>query len=209
MSGEKKAESSFDELLKSLNQVVESTDDMVKALPQQGDDDTVVAAAADSGVEAAGADDGYIDDEEEEDGAQLAKSEAADEFVDATDLLKSLMARQDTTDGTLTKALTGLTGALSKQADLIKSLQSEVAALRHQGRGRKTMLNVVEKLSAGDLVKSSAAEDGKISPSDLLAKSQAAFQAGKLSGVEANTVDVCLRNGWPISPEILTKVALA
>lgn len=212
MSGEKKPESSFDELLKSLGEVVDSTDNLVKALPEaDGDDAAVVAAAQDAGVntDAAAAGDGDEDEDENVDGEDLAKSQTGDDLVDATDLLKSLMARQDTTEGALAKALHGLTGAMSKQNDLIKSLQSEVATLRNQGRGRKTMLNVADRQPIGELAKSAAAEDGKITPADLLAKSQAAFAAGKISGVEANTVDVCLRNSWPIDASILTKVAQA
>ena len=205
MSGEKKPESSFDELLKSLGEVVDSADNLVKALPEaDGDDAAVVAAAQDAGVntDAAAAGDGDEDEDEDE-------NVDGEDLVDATDLLKSLMARQDTTEGALAKALHGLTGAMSKQNDLIKSLQSEVATLRNQGRGRKTMLNVADRQPIGELAKSAAAEDGKITPADLLAKSQAAFAAGKISGVEANTVDVCLRNSWPIDASILTKVAQA
>lgn len=213
MSVEKKPGSSFDELLKSLGEVVDQADTLAKAMPEGDDDAAVASAAADAGVDV----DATAADAEEEEGGEgdgegggeggdLKKS---DDMVDATELLKSLIDRQDTAEGTLAKVLTGLTGALSKQNDLIKSLQADVAALRSQGRGRKTMLQVSEKLPLGDMAKSAAAEEGKISAQDLLAKSQAAFAAGKISGVEANTVDVCLRNGWNIDPGILTKVAAA
>lgn len=205
MSVENKPGSSFEDLLKSLSEVAEESETLAKSAAAE-DDATVAAAAEDSGVVVPGDDADLEDEDEAEEGETIAKS---DDMVDATDLLKSMLSRQEGTDAALTKALTVFTGALSKQNALIKSLQSEVSSLRSQGRGRKTMLNVSEKPPIGDLAKSAAAEEGKISPQDLLAKSQQAFSAGKLSGVEANTVDVCLRNGWSIDPGILAKVAAA
>lgn len=207
---------SFDELLKSLAQVAEGADTLAKAAPAaaEGEDDkTVAAAAADSGV-AAGCN--PEDDEEEggEGGETFGKSmgaaEDGSEMIDATELVKSLMARQDTTDGVLAKAMTSMVGAMSKQNDLIKSLQAEVRTLAGQGRGRKTLVTIAEKPGVADvLAKSEAADDGKITPSELLAKSQAAHAAHKISGVELTTIDVCLRNNWPIDAGILQKVALA
>lgn len=208
--------SSFDDLLKSLGEVANQADTLAKAAPDAADDENVAAAAADAGVNVDGAAGAGGNDEDLEDdvgggeGGDLKKSD--DGMVDATELLKSLMARQETTDGTLAKALTSLTGVMSKQNDMIKSLQTEVAALRNQGRGRKTMLAVSEKQPIGDLAKSAAAAaegEGKITPDELLAKSAAAFAAGKISGVEHNTVDVCLRNGWAIDAGVLTKIAHA
>ncbi len=209
---------SFDELLKSLAQVADGADTLAKAAaaaPADGEDDkTVATAAADSGV---GAPDGNPEDEEEnEDGEEFGKSLGSDddgsEMVDATDLVKSLMARQDSTDGVLAKAMTSMVGALSKQNNLIKSLQAEVGKLAGQGRGRKTLVTISEKPGIADVLAKSgseSAEDGKITPGELLAKSNAAHAAKKISGVELNTIDVCLRNNWPIEPSILQKVALA
>lgn len=208
---------SFDELLKSLAQVAEGADTLAKAAPAaaEGEDDkTVAAAAADSGVAAAG---GNPEDEEDEGGEggesfgkSMGAAEDGSEMIDATELVKSLMARQDSTDGVLAKALSSVAGALGKQNDLIKSLQAEVRTLAGQGRGRKTLVTIAEKPGVADvLAKSEAADDGKITPSELLAKSQAAHAAHKISGVELTTIDVCLRNNWPIDAGILQKVALA
>lgn len=207
---------SFDELLKSLAQVAEGADTLAKAAPAaaEGEDDkTVAAAAADSGVAAGG---NPEDDEDEggEGGETFGKSmgaaEDGSEMIDATELVKSLMARQDTTDGVLAKAMTSMVGAMSKQNDLIKSLQAEVRTLAGQGRGRKTLVTIAEKPGVADvLAKSEAADEGKITPGELLAKSQAAHAAHKISGVELTTIDVCLRNNWPIDAGILQKVALA
>ena len=207
----KTEDTSFDELLKSLQQVAEGADTLAKAAPAAEDDKTVAAAAADSGVDAPG---GNPEDEEEGEGEEFGKSLGADasgaEMIDATELVKSMLARQDATDGVLAKAMTSMVGAMSKQNELIKSLQAEVRTLAGQGRGRKTMVTIADKPGVADvLAKSEAAEEGKITTGELLAKSHAAHAAKKISGVELNTIDVCLRNNWPIDAGILQKVALA
>lgn len=210
MSDVNKVGTDFAELLKSLGEAVDGTDNLVKALPQEddGDDAAVAAAAAD------GAGENPEDEDDEDDAGEgegmMAKSAGADEgFVDATDLLKSLMDRQDTTEGTLAKALTSLTTTISKQNDLIKSLQDQVVTLRNEGRGRKSVSAVSDKRAGGDTLAKSMNAEGTITPADLLAKSDVAFKAGKISGAEFNTVDVCLRNGWSIDPGVLTKIASA
>lgn len=210
MSVENK-DSSFDELLKSLQQVAEGAETLAKSAPAAEDDKTVAAAAADSGMDAA---DGNPEDDEDEDGEEFGKSLGDDasgaEMIDATELVKSILARQDSTEGVLAKAMTSMVGALSKQNDLIKSLQAEVGKLAASGRGRKTLVTIAEKPVVADvLAKSEAADDGKITAGELLTKSHAAHAAKKISGVELNTIDVCLRNNWPIEPSILQKVALA
>lgn len=208
----KTEDTSFDELLKSLQQVAEGADTLAKAAPAAEDDKTVAAAAADSGVDAPAGN--PEDDDEDEGGEEFGKSLGADasgaEMIDATELVKSMIDRQDATDGVLAKAMTSMVGAMSKQNELIKSLQAEVRTLAGQGRGRKTMVTIADKPGVADvLAKSEAAEEGKITTGELLAKSHAAHAAKKISGVELNTIDVCLRNNWPIDAGILQKVALA
>lgn len=205
MSGENKP-GGFEELLKSLSDAADEVDTLAKAdapaadaLGADGEDDDEVPADGDDAAVAAAAADG-------EDGV-MAKG--GDDMVDATELLKSMLARQDDTDGVLAKALVSFTHVVSKQNALIKSLQSEVRALASQGRGRKTMLNVAEKPGVSDVMAKSQAADnaGSITPADLLAKSNAAYAAGAISGAQLNTVDVCLRNNWPIDAGLLTKIA--
>ena len=207
----KNQEGSFDELLKSLQAVAEGADTLAKAAPAaaEGEDDKMVAAAAaDAGVDTPNPED--EDGEGEEFGKSLGAAADGAEMVDATELVKSLMARQDSTDGVLAKALASVAGAMSKQNDLIKSLQAEVGKLASAGRGRKTLVTIAEKPGVADvLAKSGAAEDGQITHGELLAKSNAAYAAKKISGTELNTIDACLRNGWPIDAGILQKVALA
>ncbi|WP_441280577.1 hypothetical protein [Tardiphaga sp. 862_B3_N1_1] len=213
MSVEKK-EGAFADLLKSLQETSDNTEKLAKG-PAKDDDATVAAAAADGGDAAAGdAGEAGANPEDEPDGEEFGKS-LGEGMVDATDLLKSLMGRLDISDELLAKALPQVATTLATQSqvlksqgDLIKSLQDEVKVLAGQGRGRKTLLTVAEKPGVADLLaKSDAADDGKITPDQLMAKSNAAYEAKKISGAELNTVDACLRNGWTIDPRILTKVA--
>lgn len=221
MSAEK---SNFDTLLATLNGVADEASTLAKsAVAAEADDKKVVAAAADAGIKppviaaAGGADAGAGDgdgDEDEDEGAEFGKSLGSDAdgnpLVDATDLVKSLIARQDGTEGVLAKALETFTGTLKSQNDLIKSLSARVETLSGQGRGRKAVLAISEKPVIGDLAKSGAAEDeGKITPAELMAKSNAAYEAKKISGVELNTIDACLRHREPIPAALLQKVALA
>lgn len=213
MSVSNKSVGDFDELLKSLNDVSDDTEKLAVK------DDAAVAAAA-AAAEAGGADvegDEEEDEDEEGEGAEFGKSLGLDgagaEMVDATDLVKSLIARLDSTDGVMAKALTAMAGVASKQNDLIKSLQADVKAMSVTGRGRKTLLTMTDRPGVADTLAKggevSAEEAGGITPTDLLAKCDAAFTAGKLSANEFNTVDVCLRNSWPIDAGILRKVAAA
>ena len=125
MSGENKP-GGFEELLKSLSDAADEVDTLAKAdapaadaLGADDEDDEVPADGDDAAVAAAAADGAGGDD--------MAKG--GDDMVDATELLKSMLARQDDTDGVLAKALGSFTQVVSKQNALIKSLQSEVRAL--------------------------------------------------------------------------------
>lgn len=205
----------FDELLKSLQQTDAEADTLAKSKPAaelDGDDDdeAVAAAAAAGGAAPAAAGEGDGEGEGEEFGKSMGTTEAGEDLVDATELVKSMLERQEKTDGVLAKAMTSMVSALGKQNDLIKSLQSQVAALAGQGRGRKAVLAVHEKPGPTDVMaKSDAGAAAAITPADLLAKADAAYQAGQITGAQANTVDVCLRNNWPIDPGILQKLAVA
>ena len=204
MSGTK-AESSFEELLKSLADVSDDTEALGKKAPAP--DDKLIADAEEDGE----SDEELEDEQGEEFGKSLGSDADGNDLVDATDLVKSIMARQDVSEGMLTKALTSIAGVMNKQNDLIKSLQADVKTMSAQGRGRKTLMAISEKPGVSDtLAKSEGGDgDGAITPADLLVKSNAAYTAGKLSGAELNTVDVCLRNHWPIDAGILRKVAAA
>ena len=205
----------FEALLKELGEVAADADTLAKAIP----------AAAPPAMAAAGVN--PEDDEDDEDGDDAAIEAAADgdkptfgksfefvddagakhEAVDATDLVKSLIARVDSVDEVLAKALTSMAGSLKAQGELIKSLSGQVQSLSGQGRGRKAVLSVVEKPAIGEMTKSQP--DAGVTPEQFFAKANAAFDAGKISGKDLNVVSVCLRGNHPIDPALVQKIALA
>ena len=214
--------SKFQELLADLQATTDASATMAKggeaANPAQPDDAAVAAAAAEAGVQppAGNPEDDDLDadgegkDGDETLGKSLGTNADGEDLVDATELVKSLMGRLDTHDDTLTKALTSVAGTLKSQATMIKSLQDQVQALGRTGAGRKTLVAVLPKVGMDELAKGGAADDGaagQITPSELMAKSNAAYAAGKISGQEFNTVDVCLRNRMNIDPGLLVKIA--
>lgn len=201
----------FEELLKALHDAEAETDETlakVKApvdpeLEDDPEDDEVIAAAAGEGAPAG--------DEDGEFGKSFEFTDAAgnkQQAVDATELVKSLIDRQDTTETVLAKAMDSMTSLAQKQGDLIKSLTQEVRSLSAQGRGRKTMLNVAEKPDAGVMAKSQGAADG-LTPQEFFAKANAAFDAEKISGKDLNVISVCLRSNHAIDPELIQRVVSA
>jgi hypothetical protein len=210
----------FEALLKELGDVATESDTMAKAIPaepevnpeddEDGADDAAIAAAAEAGG-AAPAAAAPGDDDKPAFGKSFEFVDAAGakhEAVDATDLVKSLIDRLDSSDDVLAKALTSMAGSLKAQGDLIKSLTSQVQTLSSQGRGRKAMLTVSEKPAVGDTLAKSQAEQG-VTPEQFFAKANTAFDAGKISGKELNVISVCLRGNHPIEPSLIQKIALA
>lgn len=99
-----------------------------------------------------------------------------------------------------------MVGALQKQGELIKSLTAKVEQVSTQGRGRKSLVSVAEKPDAGTLTKS---EQPGLSPDEFFAKANAAFDAGKITGKELTTIDVCRRGNYSIDPALISKVLSA
>lgn len=205
----------FEELLKALQETDEAAAaTLAKAeAPEPEDDDDEDEADGD-------ADDANIAAAADADGkpamGEFGKSfeftDAAgnkQQAVDATELVKSLMERQEATDDTLAKALTSMTGALQKQGELIKSMAAQIKDLSGQGRGRKTVLAISEKPDAGTLAKSEGAGAGGITADQFFAKANAAFDAGKLTGQELTVIDVCKRENKPLDPALINKVISA
>lgn len=216
--------SKFDELLASLNSEVEQQGELAKSLPavetdtDEGEDDATIAAAAGAEGAAAGAaaDAGAAGDGDEDD-AEFGKSfefTAADgskqKGVDATDLVKSLMERQDASEGVLAKALESITAVTKTQGELIKSLSTQVQTLSAQGRGRKTMVAISEKPALGDLKKSDDGDAG-MSTQEFFAKANTAFDAGKITGKDLNVISVSLRmnEAHTLDKSLVTKVLSA
>jgi hypothetical protein len=202
----------FDELMNDLELLRKA---------QQGDGDAKIQAAAgddhdepDGDEGQGGEGDGDGDEvmgksfEFELEGGQRVKA------FDATELVKSLQADQASTQETLQKGFDQIAALIKGQNELIKSqgekigaLESRVRDLSGAGRGRKTALSVHEKQPAGDLQKSLT--DGQPSWDDLMAKSEALFDAGKLGGAEFRQLDACRRNGLTPDAALVRKVLTA
>lgn len=207
--------SQFDDLLAQLHAVEEEQSTMAKALPQEGgEDDNAIQTAAAEGAE------GENNPEDEDDtNKPLAKSMTIDgedvEVVDAEELVKSLhdlTGRLDETESVLAKGLGAAIGMLKTQGellkgqgDLIKSMQGQIAKMAGQGAGRKTVLNVHERQPAGETLVKSQQDDG-ITKEQFLAKSEAAWNAGVISGVEFSSVDVALRTGNKLDTGLINRI---
>lgn len=205
--------SQFDELLASLKQAEDEQAALVKALPaEDGEDDEAIQAAAADGDDTETDDVNPEDEDEDEDDNEkpMAKSVTAlidgeeIEAVDATELLKSLDARIGKHEDVLAKALAHTVSTMKAQGELIKSMQAQIVKLAGQGKGRKTVLTVVEKPAAGEqpLAKSEAG----VTPQEFMVKANAAFSGGKLTGQELTTADVAIRSGVPVPQSIVAKV---
>lgn len=199
---------SFDTLLQELEAAQSEQDLLVKSMPCATDED-------DKGIAAASEED--EDKKEGEEGDEpLTKSLQLDDgsdvvLVDAESLIKSIDAlgvKATKTEEVLTKGLQASMAMIAKQGELIKSLNDKVSALGGQGAGRKTVLNIAEKPSIGGQQLAKSMTDGQLTVGELLAKSNAAFDAKRITGKELTTIDVAARQGQlaVIDPTLMAKV---
>jgi hypothetical protein len=95
--------------------------------------------------------------------------------------------------------------ALEETGALVKSLQERVETLANAGRGRASTVSMNEKPAAdGALVKSMGEP---MSKQEILAKSLAAMQTGKISGLEASGIETRVNLGLPVDPVLLAKIS--
>ena len=202
--------SKFQELLAQLNAEQEAQDTLAKALPQDSQDDATIQAAAEEGqTEGEGEGEGEGDDEGEGEGegegeVSLTKSLAladGEEAIDATELLKSMQGDIAEHGEVLAKALPqvlqlmqGQSKMIQQQGDLIKSMQTRIDQLAGQGRGRKTVVTVQEKVPAGETTLAKSQPDG-ITPQEFMLKANSAFDKGIITGTQLTTIDVADREG--------------
>jgi len=189
----------FEELLKALGEAaampVEPEDEEeAEGEEFEGEDDAKIAAAA--------ADSKCMTKSE----AGAGADEGDEEMVDATELVKSLMDKQDAASTMLAKAIETMTATVSKQTALIKSLSDEVKALKGQGRGRKTVVSVTEK---PDALIAKSHNDSGVTPQEFFAKAEKMFDDGSLTGKELNTISVCMRMGQAPDASLVAKVLKA
>lgn len=132
--------------------------------------------------------------------------------IDGGEMLKALEARIDTGEKNTTQAVTQLVALVKSQGALIKSLGEQVTGLRAEGRGRKTVLAVTERVPAGGqpMAKGGdaahAGEQGEVGVEEFLAKSESAWKSGAITGKEFTTIDVACRSKSELDPGLIKKV---
>jgi len=225
---------SFKDLLATLGTIAEDNETLAKSVTAAPapDDKQVAAAAAEAGAltdeqkeaaeaaaaaaaaaEAAGG--GAAADKDAPPMAKSMTVKDADgnevEVLDAEEVLKALNTRLEGQEDFLVKSFGPVLGVIKSQGEMIKSLHAQVVALGGQGRGRRSVFAAIEKPAAGgDLTKSLKDDDTQsMTPGDFMAKSNAAYDAKRITGQELTTIDVCLRQNAPIDPALIRKVALA
>ena len=161
------------------------------------------------------------DDDEDDDNPELvAKSLSFQledgtvvEAVDGTELVKSLMARQEA-DSTAVQQVLGATIDLVKsqsatirsQGQLLKSLQDKVDVMSGQGRGRKTVLSVVERPEPATLRKSQGDEPQGMQREEFMAKALDMQRSGKLTGLDVARVEAALNENTALPSDVVSRV---
>lgn len=85
-------------------------------------------------------------------------------------------------------------------AKSLQSVQGEVEQIARQPRGRKAVTKAVDRKFAGS--------DAPTQPNraEVMTKSLAALQAGRISAVESASVDSFMNRGLPLPPALLAKI---
>lgn len=203
--------SNFDTLLADLETIQAEQATLAKSLCDDGGDkgDEKIAAAAKGG------DDKDKDgkDKDEKGGDELTKSlgviTLADgsevDALDGTLLVKSLLDRMDQTDGQVASVMGAMLGTIKSQGEMIKSMHDEIRALGAQGRGRKAVVTITNKTEGTAVLAKSEAGEG-LTAEQFMLKSNAAFDAGKITGRELNLISVTLRANQAVEPALISKV---
>jgi len=113
------------------------------------------------------------------------------EFLDGTELIKSLTDRVDNQDEALTKILQSTTEIVKSMQAEIDGLKESVQKLSASGRGRKTVLSVTDP----------AAPAG-VSPQEFMAKAMDAQKAGRLTALQVSVAEGYLQRGLDIPAPI-------
>lgn len=207
----------------SYEALLEELETLQKSMDQGDSDDEKIAAAAAAG------DDDEDDEHDEADGDEgmggegdgdgdegpMAKSFSFQldtgevvEAVDGTELVKSLQnevallkSERETAASQSEKVFQAVLGQLKNQGRLIKSLSAQVEKLSSEGRGRKSIA-----APNAAMAKSMGADAGGLTPDRLLAKANAAFDAGRISGKELTVIDVSLRHGAALDDGLMARV---
>lgn len=214
--------SQFEKLMEELSTLGTQQAELAKALPADDgkDEEKIQAAAGEGGSDDGEAGDGDADDKggaadgdaDDKSGKPMAKSfkftledGTEVEAQDGSELVKSLQERIEQNEGVMAKAMESAIGLIKGQGEMIKSLSEQVKKLSGEGRGRKTVVSVMEKPApvASTLAKS---EPTGMSHEQFFAKALAAQKEGRLSGTEIAVAEACLNRGEAIPQSIVARV---
>lgn len=209
--------SQFEKLLGEIASLATEQETMTKALPADdgADEEKIQAAAAEGGSDgdeddAGGAADGDADDAGK--GKPMAKSFKLTledgteiEAQDGAEMVKSLQERVEKNEETMAKALGSAVELIKGQASLIKSLSEKVAKLAGEGRGRKTVVSIVEKPAPGASTMAKSEPVG-LTPDQFFAKALSAQKEGRITGTEIAVAEACLNRGEQIPASIIQRV---
>lgn len=211
--------SQFEKLLGEIADLQADQEVMTKALPaDDGKDEEKIQAAAAEGGSDGDADDkgGKPDGDADDEGKPMAKSFKLTledgteiEAQDGAEMVKSLQERIEKNEESMAKALGSAVELIKGQASLIKSLTEKVTKLAGEGRGRKAVVSVVEKPSAGNGAGSNTmakSEPAGMSPDQFFAKALTAQKEGRLSGVDIAIAESHLNRGEAIPAHIIQRV---
>lgn len=207
MAGE--TQSQFEQLAAEL-------DTLAKALPaDNGEDDEQIQAAAAEGSGTSG--DGEPDGDEGKGGKgdgdgdekPMAKSfevtlpggEKA-QAVDAGELIKSLQDQITSMEGGMLKSMNAAMSVIKQQGEMLKSLHEKVQKIGNQGAGRKATLSLTEK-PVTTIAKS---EPTGMDAGEFLAKSEGAFNAGRITGLELSTIETYVNRGKQPPADLIARV---
>jgi len=209
--------SAFDDLLQQMADEELVLAKALEAKPDADDDgDGKIADMADDeddDGEPDGDEDGEDDDD---DGDGMMKSLEVTlpdgrvvEALDGTSLVKSLVAKNEDLTANVTSLagqtvtlLKSMSATVTKQAAQIADLQKSLSKLSATGTGRRSKVAVHDRQSdpIGELPEGNAGEQ-------IMAKAMKAFDAGRITGIELNTVDVSLRTNQVPPTDLLKKIA--
>lgn len=222
----------FKTLLETLQNLdAEQGEVLAKSVQPAQDDKKIQAAAAASGAnngDGNGAGPGEGEGEGEGDDADKKKKEGegegegdstltksltganGEELIDATEVLESLqksMAENNEMLGTAFPTMIGMMKRMGEtiaaQGEMIKSLQ---AGQGSAPAGRKSQVVLLAKSAAGTQAAAAEEQDPQLTADDLMIKSNAAYSAGKISGVELGMIDLALRSRQLPDQDLLARV---
>jgi len=204
----------YDELLTELEDLAKAMPEADEKLESKSEEDEENEHAEPDADDMGGPSDHDEDNEDEEMmeksscDKSMAKSMSVTledgtsaEVIDGMELIKSMQAQLDATVEGSGKVLKSVFAQLKEQAELVKSLKSEIGTLKSEGRGRKTAVVSMSGAPAEPMAKSMS------TPSDVLAKCIEAQSAGRLTALDVSVAEGYVNRGMPIPDRIASALS--